>query len=149
MENKAPQARLLLCQSAGFLAIIAMSWLDELISLPSLILGDHPYIADFHESTLEMLLVLTVWLLVSMASRRVLKHVHYLQGFMRVCAWCRRIEYKGRWIRIEEFLKQGFDTPTSHGICSECMREEVLAMQRARNRLATPNGGCDQACDHG
>jgi len=139
----------LLYQSAGFLAIIAMSWLDELISLPSLIFRDQPYVPDIHESTLEMLLVLLVWLFVSLASRRVLKHMHYLQGFMRVCAWCRRIEYKGRWIRIEEFLSQGFDTPTSHGICSECMQEEVLAMQRARNRSSGQPEKCSHAPEHG
>ena len=136
MENKAPQSKVLLYQSAGFLAIIALSWLDELLSLPSLILQDHPYIANFHESTLEMLLVLAVWLLVSNSTRRLLGHVQYLHGFMRVCAWCRRIRYKGHWIRMEEFLRQGFDTPTSHGICPDCMHEETEALERARQRRA-------------
>jgi hypothetical protein len=132
MEKAASSSKLLLYQSAGFLAIIGLSWLDELIGLPALVLQDHPYISNFHESTLEMLLVLAVWLLVSSATRRLIGHVQYLSGFMRVCAWCRRIFFQGRWIRLEEFMKRGFDTPTSHGICADCMQEESAALERSR-----------------
>ena len=45
----------------GFLAIIAFSWFNEFVDLRSLIFRNHPYIADYRESALEMLLVLAVW----------------------------------------------------------------------------------------
>jgi hypothetical protein len=41
-------------ESVGFLAIITLSWLDELLSRPALLHGN-AYIPDFHESTVEML----------------------------------------------------------------------------------------------
>jgi len=66
-------------QSAGFLAIIAVSWFNELIDLRSLILGDNPYISHFGASALEMLIVLGVWFLVVRATRRVIQRVHYLE----------------------------------------------------------------------
>jgi len=95
MQTKISLARVMVYQSVGFLAIIALSWFVELTGLHRLVLGDHPYISDFRESTLEMLLALGVWLLVATHTRRLLNHVRYLEGFMRVCAWCHRIDHDG------------------------------------------------------
>lgn len=138
MEKEA-RPKILLYQSLGFLAIITLSWLDELLGLSTLIFGNHPYIPEFHVSILEMLFIFGVWLLVAGSTRRVLDRLRYLEGFMMVCAWCRRIDYKGRWMPLEEFLQQGFDTPTTHGICKECLEKEKTAMERAkRKRNASP-----------
>ena len=64
MKNKIDSSKMLLYQGIGFLAIIGISWLDESLNLRTLVLGDHPYISDFRESTFEMLFVLAVWLIV-------------------------------------------------------------------------------------
>ncbi|HUB86489.1 MAG TPA: hypothetical protein VMB22_01255 [Verrucomicrobiae bacterium] len=119
-------------QHFGFLAIIAICWLDELIKLPSLIFSSHPFAFVFQRSTLDMLLVLTVWLIVTRSTRQILERVRYLEGFLRVCSWCRRIDYHDRWIRLEEFMELGFDTPTTHGICPDCLREQKEAIERAK-----------------
>jgi hypothetical protein len=81
-----------------------------------------------------MLLVLGVWFLVSMSTRRILDRIRYLEKFMRVCAWCRRINYHEEWMRLEEFMQQGFDTPTSHGICPECFQKQKAAIEQAKLR---------------
>jgi hypothetical protein len=118
-------------QSVGFLAIIALSWLDEELDLTRFVFGDLSTFPKFQASILEMLFALMVWLLVAGATRRLLERVRYLEGFMRVCAWCRRIDYGGQWVPLEEFLKRGFDTPTTHGICEECLAREKAAAERA------------------
>lgn len=133
MEKKA-RPKILLYQSAGFLVIISLSWLDEGLGLSSLVLGDHPFLPVFHISILEMLFILGVWLIVATATRRALERMNYLEGFMKVCAWCRRIDYHGRWMPLEEFLQQGFDTPTSHGICKDCLALQKAAIERAKQR---------------
>jgi hypothetical protein len=132
MEKQVPLSKVMLYQSVGFLAIIGLSWLDESIGLRALILGDHPYISDFREATFEMLLVLAVWFIVSASTRRMLSHVKYLEGFMRICSWCHHIHFKGGWISFEEFLQQSFDTPTTHGICPHCLAREKAALEKAR-----------------
>jgi hypothetical protein len=121
-----------LYQNFGFLGIIVLCFLDELLKLPSLIFSDHPFAFLYRRSTLEMLLVLGVWFLVSTSTRRVLDRVRYLEGFMRVCAWCRRINYHGEWMPLEEFMQQGFDTPTTHGICKECFQKQQEAIEKAK-----------------
>jgi hypothetical protein len=132
VHKQVPISTVLRVQSIGFLVIIAFSWFDELVDLRSLIFGNHPYISDFRKSALEMLLVLAVWFLVVGATRRVIQRVHYLEGFPRVCAWCHHISFKNKWVRLDEFLKREFDTPTTHGICPSCAQKQKAAIAGAR-----------------
>src|SRR5260221_8698563 len=107
MKNSPPD-KILLYQSVGFLMIIALSWIDECLDLHRLILGHNPYISDFRESTLEMLLILVVWLLVARVTRRFIARLRILESFMKVCAWCRRIENHRHWMRMEEDFEKNF-----------------------------------------
>ena len=144
VQKPVPISRVLQVQSVGFLVIIAVSLLNEFFDLRSLILGNHPYISEFGESTLEMLLVLAVWLMVVGATRRVIQRVHYLEGFPRVCAWCHHISFKSRWVRLEEFLNREFDTPTTHGICPSCAQKQKAAIKEARKSANDRRTRADQ-----
>ena len=124
--------RIVTYQNLGFLAVILLCYLDELLKLPSLIFSGHPFAFMYRRSTLEMLLFLAIWLLMSKSTRRLLERVRHLEGFLRVCAWCRRIDCKGEWMRLEDFMQQGFDTPTTHGICPQCLEKQNEAIQRAK-----------------
>ena len=119
-------------QNLGFLVIIALCFLNDLLELPGLIFSNNPFAFVYKRSTLEMLLVFAVWFLVNRSTNRVLKRVQYLERFMRVCAWCRRIHFKGEWMPLERFMEQSFDTPTTHGICKECLRQQQAAIVRAK-----------------
>jgi hypothetical protein len=132
MVKNSQLARIVVYQNVGFLAVIILCFLDELLQLPSLIFSDHPFVVLYRRPTLEMLLFLAVWLLVSNSTRRLLRQVRQLEDFLRVCSWCRRIDYKGEWMPLEEFMEQGFDTPTTHGICPECLRQKKEAIERER-----------------
>jgi hypothetical protein len=132
MRKSLRLTRILLYQHFGFLTIITICWLNELIKLPSLIFSNHPFAFVFRRSTLDMLLVLAVWLLVSGFTRRLLERLRYLEGFLRMCSWCRRMDYHGDWMPMEQFMQQGFSTPTTHGICPECLHVQKEAMQRSK-----------------
>jgi len=141
MKANSQLTRIVLYQNLGFLGIMLISFLDELIKLPSLIFSDRPFAFMYQRSTLNMLMVLAVWFLVSVSTRRILERVRYLEKFMRVCAWCRKIDYKGEWMRLEDFMKQGFDTPTTHGICPECLKQQKAAVERRRQARNNPVPG--------
>jgi hypothetical protein len=134
MKMNLPLTRIIIYQNLGFLFIIALCYLDDLLKLPSLIFSDHPFVILHRRTTLEMLLVLAVWLVVTTSTRRILDRIRYLEEFMRVCAWCRRINYHGEWMRLEEFMRQGFDTPTTHGICTECFTTQRKALEEAKQK---------------
>lgn len=141
MEQSSPVSKVMLYQNVGFITIIVLIFLNELLALPSLIFGDSAFITDFRESTLKMLLVLMVWFLVSGSTRRFLVHVRYLEGFMRVCAWCHRIDYKGNWVTMEDFLQRSFDTPTTHGICPVCLEKQEAALLRSKQEREAHSAG--------
>src|ERR1017187_9669023 len=132
MKKNSQLTRIVLYQNLGFLGILAICYLDDLLKLPAGVFSEHPFAFVFSRSMLDILLVLAVWFLVSSSTRRILDRIRYREKFMRVCAWCRRINFKGEWMPLEEFMRQGFDTPTTHGICTECLH-------RAPARTAAPN----------
>jgi hypothetical protein len=131
MDKGSKLSKVYLYQNVGFLAVILLGFLDEITRLSTLVFGGQPFEWEFRKPTLGMLLVLGVWFLVSMSTRRILDRLRYLERFMRVCAWCHHIHHRGHWISMEEFLHQGFDTPTTHGICPKCLAEQRAAMERA------------------
>ena len=132
MKKNSQLTRIVLYQNIGFLGIMTICYLDELLKLPTLLFSENPFAFLFRRSTLDILLVLTVWFLVSTSTRRILERIRYLEKFMRVCAWCRRINFKGEWMPLEEFMRQGFDTPTTHGICTVCLEKQQAAVERAK-----------------
>ena len=139
MKEKTRASKLLLYQGFGFIALIAVSWINESLDLRTLVLGEHPYISDFRESTLEMLFVLAVWLVVCGSTQRMLARTRELESFMRVCSWCRRIGSESRWLPMEEFFAKRFQTPTSHGICDECMARQQATLAEMQRQLHLPN----------
>src|SRR5207253_8851424 len=45
--------------------------------------------------------------------------IQQLQGIITICAWTQRVNYNGRWMRMEEFLWERFRVKVSHGISEE------------------------------
>jgi len=121
-----------LYQNLGFLGVVLLCVFEELVRLPSVLYSEHPFSFLFRRSSMEIAVTLAVWFLVNTSTRRILEHLHYLEKFLRVCAWCRRINYQGEWMRLEEFMRQGFDTPTTHGICAECLQQQRAAADKAQ-----------------
>lgn len=150
MTKSSQLTKVVLYQHVGFLMVILLCFLDNILKLPSLIFSGHPFGFVMQQSTLQMLLVLAVWLLVSNSTRRLLRRVRHLESFMRVCAWCRRIDYQGTWMPLEEFMRQGFDTPTTHGICLDCLAQQKIAVERAKaaRKAAASNAERARQAEH-
>ena len=115
----------LACEVIGFLAIITLSWINELLGLPRLIFGSS-HVGGWHESLLETAIVLLVAMPVAAQTRRLLARLHYLEEFPRLCAWCRKLHLNNEWVPVEQFLQRKFDTQISHGICPACRRGLAL-----------------------
>ena len=131
MKKKSQLARIVLYQNLGFLAVLTICYLHDLL-LPSSMFSGQPFSFIYRQSTFDIILVLAVWFLVINSTRRILERVNYLEKFMRVCAWCRQINYHGEWMPLEDFMRRGFDTPTTHGICKECLSRQEAIAQKAK-----------------
>ena len=60
MKKNSQLTKIIIYQNLGFLGIIGLFYLDDLIKLPTLIFSDHPFIFLHRRTTLEMLMVLVV-----------------------------------------------------------------------------------------
>jgi DNA-binding response OmpR family regulator len=53
-----------------------------------------------------------------------LDNVKQLQGFLPICAWCKKIrDDKQYWHSLENYLEDHSDAVLSHGICPDCRKE--------------------------
>jgi hypothetical protein len=56
-----------------------------------------------------------------------LLRVRKLQGIITICAWTQRVNFNGKWMRMEDFLWNRFHVKVSHGISEEAF-EGVMGM---------------------
>jgi hypothetical protein len=100
-----------------------LAWLDALVDLPNLLLGGHAHTHDWRESLIQTVPILVIWGVVYLLTRRLLAHVLYLEGFLRVCAWCRKVGHGDKWMWLEDYFAEGFHVATTHGMCPECLKK--------------------------
>ena len=92
-------SRILAIETIGFVLIIALSWADELFGLPDLIFGSGHRV-NWPEGVLETGIILLVAVPVLALTRRLVARLHYLEGFLRVCGWCRKVSSGSEWVPV-------------------------------------------------
>ncbi len=115
---KRPQL-ILWCENIGFFALIILSWVNELLDFPHYVFDTHSR-GNWRESVIETVAILIVWLSVHAVSKRLLSRLYYLEGFLRICAWCRKVAHEDEWLSLEQYVERGFKIEASHGMCPDC-----------------------------
>jgi len=105
----------------GFGLILLLSWLNKVVDLPSLVIGGNA--SKWRDSAIETVLILLIWAFVHSLTRRLVARLHYLEGMLRVCAWCRKVGHGKRWMRLEDYFAEDFQIGTTHGVCPECLKK--------------------------
>jgi hypothetical protein len=63
--------------------------------------------------------------------------IEKLHGQLQViCAWSQRIRIEGKWMTLEEFLKNHLQIKISHGISPEAMDKMVKELEETKPRQA-------------
>jgi hypothetical protein len=119
MRKSNPSSKVVWYVAAGFGSIIALSWADELADLPHLLFGSEHH-SNWYESLLETFVVVLVAIPVLILTKRLVSRLHYLDEFLILCSWCRKLNLDGQWVPVEEYFQSGYEVKTSHGICPIC-----------------------------
>jgi len=135
-QPKGKTERILWVEAAAFSLIIGLSWLTEAARLPHLLYGE-AFTPNYRRAILRSVVVLFIWLWVHRATRKLLKRLHYLEEFLRVCGWCQKVSYGNEWIEMEKYLNSKFATKTSHGMCPDCLRKKKEEIAAAEKQPAT------------
>jgi len=72
---------------------------------------------DLRENISTALLLMSTVLIVGAGI--LFLRIQLLQNIITVCAWTQRVNYRGKWMRMEEFLWERFRVKVSHGISEE------------------------------
>lgn len=128
MARSVKSARSILrLQAGGFCLLIGAIIAVEVFYIPHRLYGV-PAEISVPRMLMRIALVVAIWIFVHLTTRRLLRRLHELEGFLRVCSWCRRVGDQGEWMVMEEYFNSRLATETSHGICPDC----------AQRQLATP-----------
>lgn len=120
--NRRNANRILWIEAIGFIFLILLSWLDELLGLPYLLFGGaHEMV--WRESVIETISIAIVWLVVDISTRKILRRFKYLEDLLTMCAWCRKLEHGGEWLSLEDYCSKELDVDISHGMCPQCGRQ--------------------------
>lgn len=122
--------RILWVEAIGFSIIIGLTWISELTHLPH-VLFDEPFAPNLRRAVLRTIVIVLAWIWVNWETRRLLQRLHQLEGFLLVCAWCRRIGDDAKWVTTEKYFGTRFDTRTSHAMCPECSEKALANMPPA------------------
>ena len=113
----------LLWHGLGFLTLVVLTWCDALFDLGHHILGNPAQTADIGEVQVKTVVIVFLWIGSAYKLYLIVSRLSYLEKFLHVCSWCRRIQYHDAWLSLEEHFRQGTGGEVSHGICPECARK--------------------------
>ncbi|HXC35411.1 MAG TPA: hypothetical protein VNV43_06015 [Candidatus Acidoferrales bacterium] len=125
-------------EAAGFSLVIILSWLTEFLRIPHYLFGES-FVPNWHRAILRTLVIGAIWLWVYWITRRLLKRLHHLEEFLRICSWCRKVCHDEQWLGLEDFFNSKFATRTSHGMCPECLKKKVQELSHEDPRSQPKN----------
>ena len=116
-------SRIIWYEIIAFATIIVIAWVNELSGFEGLIFEKTYGLVNWRGPIIETGIVILVGTPAILLSWRLSRRLHYLEGFLRVCAWCHKVGQGDDWISTEEFMKKTLNTETTHGICPSCSQK--------------------------
>ncbi len=113
--------RMALLEAAGFLAVVAIMWLDEVLDLPHKLFGFQATPVNWVEGLIETTMVIGCALVVLFFTRTLVHRLKTLRGLLSICCVCHKIrDDAGTWRPVESYVKEHSEAEFSHGICPGC-----------------------------
>ncbi|WP_310599912.1 hypothetical protein [Desulfobulbus sp.] len=131
-------------ESAAILFVIALSWFDEILDIPHLLLGSVATPINWRESTFESIVIAIVGGLIIRHTYKLLTRIGYLESILPVCASCRQIRMDPAfWNDIKQFVQERAANEFTHGICPDCIEKYYPELQQktAANGTEQPPAG--------
>jgi GAF domain-containing protein len=58
--------------------------------------------------------------------KEALNYINILNGFLPICAWCKRIrDEHGDWHVLETYVQDHSEASFTHGICPDCSHKKI------------------------
>jgi hypothetical protein len=123
MSKRGFSKRLIAADILGFAIVILWLWMDEVADVPHYLFGAPRTPVNLTECLYETVLVGGLGVFLIARTIRLLSRLKYLEGFLPVCAFCKRIRVGEEWIPIESYISSNSAARFSHGFCPDCVRK--------------------------
>ena len=104
---------------------LAMTVCNEIFDLPHLIFGDSP--TSFNHRTGEVVIELAILTIIMVIEiiliKKLYQRIVILEGFLPICANCKKIRHEKSWDQIEEYISDHSLAKFSHSICPDCLKK--------------------------
>jgi hypothetical protein len=107
----------------GFIFVIISDWIVAVFDPPYYLFNTNYKLIDIQETIFETVVHIILCIIVVYWTSKLMKKIRTLEGFMVICASCKRIQIDGRWVEVENVISDNSDLQFSHGICEECAKK--------------------------
>lgn len=105
----------------GFLLFFIVG--DEVFDLPHNIFGFPATPINWAEAFMEGLYVIVLGAFSVYLSLRLLRKIKFLEGFLPICSYCKKIRKENEWEPLEKYMSEHSEALLSHGLCPECVEK--------------------------
>lgn len=115
--------RIALYQSIILILFLIMTIGNEIIDVPNILFNDNPtsFNQRVGEVSIELIIFVIVFILQMVLLRRLYKRIRMLEGFISICANCKKVKTnKDQWEQIEHYITDHSLAKFSHSLCPEC-----------------------------
>jgi hypothetical protein len=116
--------KILVYEAMGFCILIVLIWINEIADIPYLLFKAQKTPVNFTESIAETVIVLILAIITILVTRKLLRRIKYLEGFIRMCSVCNKVydKYRAQWVELKDYLNKNYELEFTHGFCPECMK---------------------------
>ena len=104
---------------------VCLTLANEVFDLPHYILGDEP--TTYPQRKGEIIFELFIYAVVIFAAyfyfrKKIEKEIKILEGFIPICANCKKIRQEIDWKTMEEYITANSLAKFNHSICPDCIK---------------------------
>jgi hypothetical protein len=133
---KRPLEYIAFWQFLGFIMIICLIWVNEVLRVGDAIFGAQPAWLRACALTAGVIIVGFITIAHSFHQER-----QVLRGIITICSYCKKVQLdEAAWQRVDEFVAGKTMAEFSHGICPDCYTKMVGAddTDQAAEELSDP-----------
>lgn len=139
MTKRILSKKILFHEIFGFGVVIIVLWLNEILDIPHRLFGAEKTPVNITESIFETILVFILAIGVIYFIKKLLRKIKYLEGFLKVCSVCKRINIEDDWIPIEVYISDKSEAKFTHGLCPECIAEIYGSESNKKKNGSSPD----------
>ena len=124
--SKKPLKKLIILQILVLILFLTLTTTNEILDLPHLLMGDQATTWNQRsgEIAIEVVIFSLIIALEVVLFRRLFDRIRILEGFLPICASCKKIRSENQWEQIEAYISRHSLVSFSHSICPDC-REKL------------------------